>query len=143
MSIVGQAAPFLIVGLLLAFGLSRPLNALALGEDAARALGTRVGLTRLMTVLAVTLLAGAATAACGPVAFIGLTVPHLARLVCGPDQRWLIPFAAALGPVMLLSCDIVGRVIARPAEVQVGIMTATIGGPIFVFLVRRARMAAL
>ena len=143
MAIVGQAAPFLLVGLLLAFALGRPLNALALGDDAARALGTRVGLTRLATVLAVTLLAGAATAACGPVAFIGLTVPHLARLACGADQRWLLPFSAALGPVMLLSCDILGRVIARPAEVQVGIMTAVVGGPIFIALVRRARMAPL
>jgi iron complex transport system permease protein len=143
MSILGQVAPFLVVGLVLAFGLSRPLNALALGEDAARALGTRVGVTRLSTVLAVTLLAGAATAACGPIAFIGLTVPHLARLMCGPDQRWLTAFSAAIGPVMLLSCDIVGRLIARPAEVQAGITTAALGGPVFVFLVRRVRMAPL
>lgn len=143
MTILGQVTPFLAVGLVLAFGLSRPLNALALGEDAARALGTRVGTTRLMTVLAVTLLAGGATAACGPIAFIGLTVPHLARLVCGPDQRWLLPFSAVLGPVVLLSSDIIGRIIARPSEVQVGIMTAALGGPIFVFLVRRVRMASL
>ena len=143
MTILGQVTPFLAVGLVLAFTLSRPLNALALGEDAARALGTRVGATRLMTVLAVTLLAGGATAACGPIAFIGLTVPHLARLVCGPDQRWLLPCSAGLGPVVLLSSDIVGRVIARPSEVQVGIMTAALGGPIFVLLVRRVRMAAL
>jgi len=143
MTILGQVTPFLVVGLVVATALSRPLNALALGEDAARALGTRVGLTRLLTVVAVTLLAGGATAACGPIAFIGLTVPHLARLVCGPDQRWLIPFSAMLGPVVLLSSDIVGRVIARPAEVQVGIMTAALGGPIFVLLVRRVRMASL
>ena len=143
MTILGQVTPFLLVGLLLAFGLSRSLNALALGEDAARALGTRVGVTRLMTVFAVTMLAGGATAACGPIAFIGLTVPHLARIVCGPDQRWLLPFSAVLGPVVLLSSDIVGRIIARPAEVQVGIMTAALGGPIFVLLVRRVRMASL
>jgi len=143
MTILGQVMPFLLVGLLLAFGLSRSLNALALGEDAARALGTRVGVTRLMTVFAVTMLAGGATAACGPIAFIGLTVPHLARIVCGPDQRWLLPFSAVLGPVVLLSSDIVGRIIARPAEVQVGIMTAALGGPIFVLLVRRVRMASL
>ncbi len=142
-AVLAQVSPFLAIGLVLSLGLSRPLNALSLGEDAARALGTKVGLTRLMTGLTVTLLAGAATAACGPIAFIGLTVPHLARLICGTDQRWLVPYSAALGPVVLLTCDIVGRVIARPAEVQVGIMTAAIGGPIFVMLVRRARMAPL
>jgi iron complex transport system permease protein len=142
-TVLAQVTPFLAVGLVLAFGLSRPLNALSLGEDAARALGTRVGWTRLTTGLTVTLLAGAATAACGPIAFIGLTVPHLARLICGPDQRWLVPYSAVLGPVVLLGSDIVGRVIARPSEVQVGIMTAAIGGPIFVLLVRRSRMATL
>jgi iron complex transport system permease protein len=142
-TVLVQVAPFLIAGLLVAVALSRPLNSIALGEETARALGTRVGLTRFATAVGVTLLAGAATAACGPIGFIGLTVPHAARVLCGPDQRWLIPYSAVLGPIILLTCDIVGRIIARPSEVQVGIMTAAIGGPAFVLLVRRVRMAAL
>ena len=135
--------PFIAIGLVLSLGLARPLNAMGLGEETARALGTKVGLTRVITCLSVTLLCGAATAACGPIGFIGLVVPLAARSICGPDQRWLIPYSAVLGPIVLLSCDVVGRVIARPSEVQVGIMTAAIGGPAFVVLVRRVRMAQL
>jgi iron complex transport system permease protein len=135
--------PFIAVGLMLSLALARPLNTLGLGEETARALGTRVGWTRVWTAVAVTLLCGAATAACGPIGFIGLVVPLAARAICGPDQRWLVPYSAVLGPVVLLSCDIAGRVVARPSEVQVGIMTAAIGGPAFVILVRRVRMAQL
>ncbi len=135
--------PFIAVGLVLSIGLARPLNSLGLGEDTARALGTRVGWTRVTTAVAVTLLCGAATAACGPIGFVGLVVPLAARSICGPDQRWLLPYSAVLGPVVLLTCDVAGRVVARPSEVQVGIMTAAIGGPAFVILVRRVRMAQL
>jgi iron complex transport system permease protein len=138
-----QVLPFITIGLLLALACARPLNAMGLGDETARALGTRVGWTRVATMLAVTLLCGAATAACGPIAFIGLVVPLAARSISGPDQRWLIPYSALLGPVVLLVCDTVGRIIARPAEVQVGIMTAALGGPAFVWLVRRVRMAQL
>jgi iron complex transport system permease protein len=138
-----EVLPFISLGLLLALACARSLNALALGEETARALGTRVGWTRAATALAVTLLCGSATAACGPIAFLGLVVPLAVRSITGPDQRWLIPYAAVLGPVLLLTCDIAGRVIARPAEVQVGIMTAAIGGPAFVVLVRRVRMTQL
>jgi iron complex transport system permease protein len=142
-AIMVQVAPFIVVGLLVALACARPLNTLGLGEETARALGTNIGWTRAATALAVTLLCGAATAACGPIGFIGLVVPLAARVITGPDQRWLLPYSAVLGPVVLLSCDIVGRVIARPGEVQVGIMTAAIGGPAFVVLVRRVRMAQL
>lgn len=135
--------PFIAVGLAISVGLAGPLNALGLGDDTARALGTKVGWTRVMTAVAVTLLCGAATAACGPIAFVGLVVPLAARSICGPDQRWLIAYSAVLGPIVLLVCDIAGRVVARPSEVQVGIMTAAIGGPAFVVLVRRVRMAPL
>ena len=135
--------PFIAVGLLLSVGVARSLNALALGEETARALGTRVGWTRVVTAVAVTLLCGASTAACGPIAFVGLVVPLGLRSITGPDQRWLIPYAAVLGPVVILTCDIVGRVVAKPSEVQVGIMTAALGGPAFVWLVRRVRMAQL
>jgi iron complex transport system permease protein len=138
-----QMLPFVLVGLVLAFGLTRQLNALGLGEDAARALGTRVGVTRAVSVVSVTLLCGAAVAAAGPIGFVGLVVPHAMRAWFGPDQRWLLPASALAGPALLLVCDSVGRVIARPGEIQVGIMTALLGGPAFVVLVRRARMAQL
>ena len=136
-------APFIVAGLVLALACARPLNTMGLGEETARALGTNIALTRTVTAVAITLLCGSATAACGPIGFIGLVVPLLVRTVTGPDQRWLIPYSAVIGPVVLLTGDVVGRIIARPAEVQVGIMTAAIGGPVFVLLVRRIRIAQL
>lgn len=141
--VIFQILPFLAVGLLLALGLSRSLNALALGEEVARSLGIRLAAVRLLSVVAVTLLCGTAVAACGPIGFVGLVVPHAARVVSGADQRWLIGTCALLGPTLLLICDTIGRVIARPAEVQVGITTAAIGGVVFVAVVRRVRMAQL
>lgn len=135
--------PFIAVGLALSAGVARSLNAMALGEETARALGTRIVTTRVITAVAITLLCGASTAACGPIAFVGLVVPLGVRSITGPDQRWLIPYAAVLGPVVILVCDIVGRIVNRPSEVQVGIMTAVLGGPAFVWLVRRVRMAQL
>ena len=141
--VVFQILPFLAAGMLLALGLSRSLNALALGEEVARSLGIGLGRVRLVAVAAVTLLCGAAVAACGPIVFVGLVVPHAARVMSGADQRWLIPACALLGPTLLLVCDTIGRVVARPAEVQVGITTAAIGGAVFVAVVRRVRMAQL
>jgi iron complex transport system permease protein len=135
--------PFIAVGLALSVGVARSLNAMALGDETARALGTRIVTTRVITAIAITLLCGASTAACGPIGFVGLVVPLGVRSITGPDQRWLIPYAAVLGPVVILGCDIVGRVVNRPSEVQVGIMTAVLGGPAFVWLVRRVRMAQL
>lgn len=143
LSVVAQLGPFVAVGLLLAMVVARPLNAVALGEAAAAALGTSLGRTRALTALAVVLLCGSATAAAGPIIFIGLVVPHVCRMFFGPDQRWLLPACAVAGPVVLLSGDVLGRVLARPGEVQVGIMTALIGGPVFVALVRRTRLAQL
>ena len=142
-TVVFQILPFLAVGMLIALSLSRQLNALALGEEVARSLGIGLGRVRFWAVVAVTLLCGAAVAACGPIGFVGLVVPHAARVVSGADQRWLIPACALLGPTLLLVCDTVGRIIARPAEVQVGITTAAIGGVVFVAVVRRVRMAQL
>ncbi|MEV6650755.1 iron chelate uptake ABC transporter family permease subunit [Streptomyces sp. NPDC051219] len=143
MATVGQVLPFLAVGLVLALGIGRPLNAMAMGDDTARALGAHLTRTRVVAMAAVTLLCGAATAACGPIVFIGLMIPHLVRAITGPDMRWILPYAAVLSPVLLLGADIVGRVIARPSELQVGIVTALIGGPVFIHLVRRRRMAQL
>nr|WP_232323683.1 iron chelate uptake ABC transporter family permease subunit [Catenuloplanes japonicus] len=134
-----QVTPFIVAGLLLALLSARGLNALALGDDTARALGQRVALARAAAITAVVLLAGAATAAAGPIAFVGLAVPHVARLLAGADNRWLLPYSAVLAAILLLGADIVGRIVARPAELQVGIVTALIGAPVFVALVRAGR----
>lgn len=136
-------APFVIVGLVLSLGMCRPLNALGLGEDAAAGLGIKVGTTRAVSGIAIMLLCGSAVAAVGPIAFVGLVVPHAVRAWFGPDQRWLLPVCTFAGPALILFCDTLGRVVARPGEVQVGIMTAAVGGPAFVFLVRRVRMVEL
>jgi len=138
-----QVLPFIVVGLVLAVGSARMLNVLALGDDVARSLGQRVVLARATSALAVVLLCGAATAASGPIAFIGLTIPHVARAICGPDYRWIVPWSAVLGPVLLLGADVLGRVVARPGELQVGIVTAVIGAPFFIALVRRRKLAEL
>lgn len=135
--------PFIVAGLLLAFSLVRPLNALAMGEQVAGALGARVGRVRVLGALAVTLLCGAATAAAGPIAFVGLAVPHVARLLAGPDQRWVLPYSAVLAPILLISSDIIGRVINAPAELEVGIVTAFVGAPVFLALCRKRRLASL
>lgn len=140
---VGKVWPFIAVGVLLSLLIARPLNALEMGDDTARALGAHLTRTRVLAMVAVTLLCGAATAACGPIVFIGLMIPHLVRTVTGPDLRWILPYAAVLAPVLLLGADVVGRVVARPSELQVGIVTALLGGPVFIHLVRRKRMAQL
>ncbi|MER5200869.1 FecCD family ABC transporter permease [Streptomyces sp. NPDC002755] len=140
---IRQVLPFLVVGTLLAFALARPLNAVTMGDDTAKALGADLHRTRALSMLAATVLCGAATAACGPIVFVGLMVPHIVRSFTGPDLRWIMPYAAVLSPVLLLGSDVIGRVVARPSEVQVGIITAIIGGPVFIFLVRRRRTAQL
>ncbi|MEU1463220.1 iron chelate uptake ABC transporter family permease subunit [Streptomyces sp. NPDC005727] len=142
-STIAQVLPFLVAGTLLALGLARPLNAMAMGDDTARALGANLNRTRALAMLAATVLSGAATAACGPIMFVGLMVPHVVRSFTGPDLRWILPYATVLSPVLLLGADVFGRVVARPAELQVGIVTALVGGPVFIFLVRRRRTAQL
>jgi iron complex transport system permease protein len=109
----------------------------------ARSLGQRVQLARCTSALSVVVLTGAATAACGPIGFVGLTVPHVARASCGPDYRWILPWSMVLSPVLLLGADVVGRLVARPGELQVGIVTAVLGAPFFIALVRRRKLAEL
>ena len=138
-----QVAPFLLAGTLLAVLNARGLNALALGEDLARGLGQRVALTRWIGLTAITLLAGSAVAACGPIIFLGLVVPHVARALTGPDHRWLLPAAGLAGAVLLLAADVIGRVVVRPGELQVGIVIALVGAPFFVALVRRRGLVKL
>jgi iron complex transport system permease protein len=142
-TITAQVAPFLSLGALLAFGSARSLNSLSLGDDVARSLGLRVGAARAVAALSVVLLCGAATAAAGPIAFVGLTVPHIARAICGPDYRWILPYSAVLAPILLLGADVVGRLVVRPGELQAGIVTALVGAPFFIALVRRRRLARL
>jgi iron complex transport system permease protein len=143
LSVLYNVGPYLLGGAIAALLLARPLNVLALGDDAGRALGAHLGRTRALGTLAVTLLCGASTAAVGPIAFVGLTVPHAARAITGPDQRWVLPYSAVLAPILLLGSDIVGRVVARPGEIEVGIVTAFVGAPVFIALVRRRRIAQL
>ncbi len=141
--VIRQVLPFIAVGLCLALALARPLNAMALGDDTARSLGAHLTRTRVLAMAAVTLLCGAATAACGPIIFVGLMVPHIVRALTGPDLRWILPYAMVLAPVLMLGSDVLGRLAARPSELQVGIVTSLVGGPLFIYLVRRRRMNQL
>ena len=138
-----RIAPFIVVGAVLALALGRSLNALALGDDTGRALGAHVRRTQAGGMLAVTLLCGAATAAVGPIWFVGLAVPHMARIVAGPDNRWVLAYSVLLAPVLLLGADVLGRVVVAPSELSVGIITAFLGAPVFLALVRRRRVAQL
>ncbi|ADB35695.1 transport system permease protein [Kribbella flavida DSM 17836] len=141
--IAAQVAPFILIGIALALVSGRLLNALSLGDDVARSLGQRVGTARLFTAVTVVLLSGAATAAAGPIGFVGLTIPHVARLITGPDYRWILPYSMLLAPILLLGSDVLGRIVAQPGELQVGIVTAVIGAPFFIALVRRRKLADL
>ncbi|HEU4327961.1 MAG TPA: iron ABC transporter permease [Roseiflexaceae bacterium] len=131
-----QAAPYLLAGLVMALALSRPLTAIALGEDVARGLGQRTGWVKALAGLATVLLAGAAVAVAGPIGFVGLVIPHVVRFMVGADYRWILPYAGLVGAIFLLLCDVVARLVLRPTELPVGVMTALIGGPFFVALVR-------
>lgn len=144
--VVLRILPFLGVGALLALAMAPALNSLALGDDVAASLGRRLHLVRLQGVTAVMLLTGAAVAVIGPVVFLGLVVPHIARILSqyagiGPDNRWLLPLSAVLAPCLLLAADIVGRMVDRPVEIQAGALVAFIGGPFFIALVRRRKLA--
>ncbi|MBW0282966.1 ABC transporter permease [Rhodococcus sp. FH8] len=143
LEIVLAVAPFILIGLFLALALARQLNAVALGDDLARSLGANITRTRILGVIAVTLLCGAATAAAGPIGFVGLMVPHVARWFVGPDQRWILPYTLVCSPILLLFSDVVGRIVLRPGELQVGIVTAFIGAPVLIMLVRRSKVSGL
>jgi iron complex transport system permease protein len=135
--------PFLLVGLVLAVGLAGSLNAVALGDDLAASLGTSVMRTRILGIVAITLLAGGATALTGGIGFVGLMVPHVVRWMTGPDQRRIIIGSALGAPSLLLISDVVGRIVVRPGEIEVGIVTAVIGAPVLIALVRRRKASGL
>lgn len=134
---IALIAPGLVIGALICFATARGMNGLALGDELATGLGINVVRTRLLAALGAVILCGAATAVAGPIGFVGLVVPHLCRLLFGPDHRWLLPASAIAGSALLVAADVVGRLIARPAEVEVGIVTAVIGAPVFIWIVRR------
>lgn len=135
--------PFVVVGAVLAVASGRMLNALALGDDLARGLGQNLVTARILCAVAVVLLCGSATAMAGPIVFVGLAVPHLARWFTGPDYRWILAFSALLGPALLLAADVLGRVIARPGEIEAGLVVAFLGAPVLIALVRRANPVGL
>ncbi|MDY7102102.1 MAG: iron ABC transporter permease [Actinomycetota bacterium] len=143
LELIAEMAPFMVVGVVIALMCGPALNALALGDDMARGLGQRVGLARAVSALSVVIMVGAATAVAGPVGFVGLVIPHVARAFIGPDYRWILAYTLVLSPAFLLLCDIVGRVVMRPAELQAGFVTIAIGGPFFVWLVRQRDLAEL
>lgn len=136
-------APFIVVGAVVAVSCGRGLNAVALGDDIARTLGSRLLALRIAVIVAVTLLCGAATAAAGPIGFIGLMVPHVARWILGPDQRWILAMSILVAPSLLLASDIVARLVLTSGELQVGIVTALVGAPVLIALVRRRTASTL
>lgn len=135
--------PFIAVGLAIAILVSGDLNSIALGDDLAASLGTRVNRTRVFGIISVTLLAGGATALTGGIAFVGLMVPHIVRWVVGPDQRWIITYSVLAAPALVLMADVAGRVIGSPGEIEVGIVTAVIGAPVLIALVRSRKASGL
>lgn len=135
--------PFVAVGTLIALAVAREMNAVALGDDLARTLGARTTRTRFLALVAVMLLAGSATAAAGPIGFIGLMIPHVVRWVVGPDQRWIFVYTVICGPILLLAADIVGRLVVRPGELRVGVVTAFVGAPVLIWWIRRTKAGGL
>lgn len=140
---LGSVLPFLGAGFVICLASARALNSLALGDDLAAGLGERVALVRAGAALGAVVLCGASTAVAGPIVFVGLVVPHACRLLVGVDHRWLLPFSALSGAILLTAADVVGRVVARPSEIDVGILTAIIGAPFFIHIVRRQKVRSL
>lgn len=133
--------PFLGIGLVGALLLSRQLNVLSLGDETARALGMHTGRIRLQASAVVVLMSAGSVAAAGPIAFVGLAVPHIVRTVVGPDYRWILAYSVFVGPILLLGADIAGRLVVRPAELQVGVITAFCGAPFLIAIARSRRVA--
>lgn len=139
-NVIQAALPFIAVGLVIAFIGGYFLNVLALGDDVAHSLGSRVAWIRISGLAGVGILAGAATAACGPIAFLGLVVPHAARAVVGPDYRWIVPYSALMGAVLLVACDVAGRILGNPAEIPASVMLAVVGVPVFIAIIRHQKL---
>lgn len=135
--------PFFAAGLVISLSSAHKLNSLALGDEMAAGLGDNVALSRIIASVGAVLLCAAATALCGPIIFLGLMVPHLVRLLTGVDYRWLLPLSTLGGACVLLLADTLGRVVARPGEIEVSIITALFGAPVFIWIVRRQKVREL
>lgn len=131
-----QVLPFLLSGLILAFSLGRQITTMSLGEDIAKSLGQQTLWVKLLAALSVVLLAGSSVAIAGPIGFVGLVVPHMVRFFIKTDYRWILPYTAIVGAILLLVADIAARVLLKPQELPVGVMTALMGAPVFVYLVK-------
>ncbi|GAB4205325.1 MAG: iron ABC transporter permease [Coleofasciculaceae cyanobacterium] len=131
-----QVLPYITVGLVIAFAIAKPITTLSLGEDVARGLGQRTAWVKVTAAISVVLLAGSSVAAAGPIGFIGLVVPHMVRFFVGFDYRWILPYSAVFGAILLLVADIAARLLIKPQELPVGVMTALIGAPFFIYLAR-------
>ncbi|WP_083504727.1 FecCD family ABC transporter permease [Nesterenkonia jeotgali] len=136
-------APLVLLALIVALPLGKGLNTLALGDELAAALGVSLWKTRVLSILAITILAGGAAAIAGPIAFIGLMVPHAARFFAGADQRWVLLISLVFGPILMLTADIVARLIVWPGEMPVGLVSALLGAPVLVLLIRRRKALKL
>lgn len=141
--VLGPVFVLVSMGSFAALFLTRALDTVALGNDLARTLGGSPALIWSTSAIVVVVLAGGATAAAGPIAFVGLTAPHVARLVTGPGHRWVLPYSMLLSAILMVAADTLGRIVAPPGEVGVGIMAALIGGPFFIALVRQRRISQL
>ncbi len=135
--------PFLVIGLIIGVVSAPTLNAMALGDEVATGLGVRTGMVRIIVAFAGVLLCGATTALAGPIGFVGLMVPHIMRLICGPNLVVTIPMSALGGAIILTISDVIGRLIGSPSELEAGIVTAFLGAPILIFIARRAKVRSL
>lgn len=137
LAILAGVFPYILAGWILSLMIAGKMNILAMGEDVAKGLGVKTNILKMISLIAVVLLAGGSVAVAGPIGFIGIVIPHIARKIIGVDHRWLIPYSGLLGAILLLAADIGARYIIMPQEVPVGVMTAVIGAPFFVYVARR------
>ncbi|VXB34062.1 xenosiderophore schizokinen (dihydroxamate) transporter (permease) [Bacillus sp. 349Y] len=137
LAILAGVFPYILAGWILSLMIAGKMNILAMGEDVAKGLGVKTNILKVISLVAVVLLAGGSVAVAGPIGFIGIVIPHIARKIIGVDHRWLIPYSGLLGAILLLAADIGARYIIMPQEVPVGVMTAVIGAPFFVYVARR------
>ncbi|RLP77583.1 Fe(3+)-siderophore ABC transporter permease [Mycetocola tolaasinivorans] len=141
--VLAAVSPFILIGIVIAVGCAGALNAVALGDDLARSLGANLAVVRILVIIAVTLLAGAATGATGPIGFVGLMIPHAARWIVGPDQRWILAYTIVCAPILLVGADIIGRIMGGPIELEAGIVTAFVGAPVLILLARKRKLSGL
>ncbi len=134
-------APFLVGGAIVCLFLGHQLNVLSLGDETAQALGMRTARIRLLCSILVVLITGAAVSVAGPIGFVGLATPHIVRAIVGPDYRWVLPYSLLVGAIFLTGADVVGRVVAKPSELQTGVVTALVGAPFLIYLARQRALA--